>query len=155
MKFTSQRLLHDNKQTFGILQGEGFKAAFTLEDEPREVKVKGETRIPAGLYVLKIRKEETPLTLKHRVSYAKAGFDFKFHIEITNVAGFGGIYIHAGNDETHTDGCLLLGDALDLSADTKPLTKSTVAVKRFYELAYPVLEYGGVVHLEIRDENQL
>jgi len=149
MKFVSQRLLHDNKQTFGLLQGEGFKAAFTLEDEPRQVKVKGETRIPAGLYVLKIRKEETPLTLKHRIAY---GPWFKFHIEITNVAGFGGIYIHTGNDETHTDGCLLLGDALDLSLDKNPLTKSTVAVKRFYELAYPVIESGAQVLLEIRNE---
>lgn len=149
MKFISQRLFHDNKKTFGLLQGEGFKAAFTLEDEPRLVKVKGETRIPAGIYVLKIRKEDTPLTLKHRVSY---GAWFKYHIEITNVAGFGGIYIHAGNDETHTDGCLLLGDALDLSVEAKPLTKSTVAVKRFYELAYPVIESGAQVLLEIRDE---
>ena len=149
MKFTSQRLLHDNKQTFGILQGDGFKSAFTLEDEPREVKVKGETRIPAGLYVLKIRKEDTPLTLKHRKAY---GDWFSYHIEITNVAGFSGIYIHAGNDETHSDGCLLLGDCLDLSLDKNPLTKSTVAVKRFYELAYPVLEHGGIVYLEIVDE---
>lgn len=150
MKFISQRLFHDNKQTFGLLQGEGFKAAFTLEDEPRAVKVKGETRIPAGLYVLKIRKEDTPLTIKHRTTY---GSWFKFHIEITNVAGFGGIYIHAGNDETHTDGCLLLGDALDLSVESKPLTKSMVAVKRFYEIAYPVIESGSQVLLEIRDEN--
>lgn len=90
MKFISQRLLHDNKQTFGIIQGDGYKA-FTLEDEPREIKVKGETRIPSGLYLLKIRKEETPLTMKHRIAYAKAGWKtFKFHIEITNVAGFGG-----------------------------------------------------------------
>jgi len=151
MKFISQRLFHDNKQTFGLLQGEGFKAAFTLEDEPRAVKVKGETRIPAGLYVLKIRKEDTPLTIKHRTTY---GSWFKFHIEITNVAGFGGIYIHAGNDETHTDGCLLLGDALDLSVESKPLTKSTVAVKRFYEIAYPVIESGAQVLLEIRNEVQ-
>ena len=149
MKFISQRLFHDNKQTFGLLHGEGFKAAFTLEDEPRAVKVKGETRIPAGLYVLKIRKEDTPLTIKHRTTY---GSWFKFHIEITNVAGFGGIYIHAGNDETHTDGCLLLGDALDLSVESKPLTKSMVAVKRFYEIAYPVIESGAQVLLEIRNE---
>lgn len=154
MKFISQRLFHDNKQTFGLLQGDGFKAAFTLEDEPRQVKVKGETRIPAGLYILKIRKEDTPLTLKHRVDYSNAGWTtFKYHIEVTNVNGFSGIYIHTGNDEKHTDGCLLLGDALDLSADSKPLTKSTVAVKRFYELAYPVIESGAQVLLEIRDEN--
>ncbi len=149
MKFTNQRLLHDQKETFGLLTGEGFKGAFTLEDEPREVKVKGETRIPGGLYTLKIRKEETPLTLKHRKSY---GPWFQFHIEITNVAGFSGIYIHAGNDETHTDGCLLLGDALDLSVPTNPLTKSMVAVKRFYDLVYPALERGELVHLEVKDD---
>ena len=31
--------------------------AYTLEDEQRDVKVWGETRIPAGTYKLKLRKE--------------------------------------------------------------------------------------------------
>src|SRR5690606_2699229 len=43
--------------------------SFVIEDEYREVKVKGETRIPAGRYELKIRKQDTPLTLKYRKRY--------------------------------------------------------------------------------------
>ena len=42
--------------------GEGFRCkrkflAYTLEDEQRDVKVWGETRIPAGTYKLKLREE--------------------------------------------------------------------------------------------------
>ena len=125
----------------------------TLEDESQTVKVKGETRIPAGLYELKIRKEDTPLTVKHRKDY---GDWFKFHIEITNVQGFSGVYIHAGNTEQHTEGCLLLGEIqANNTMSAAVLHASIVAVKRFYAIAYPLLESGQKVHLEIRDETVL
>ena len=40
--------IDNNKRTF---------LAYTLEDEQRDVKVWGETRIPAGTYKLKLRKK--------------------------------------------------------------------------------------------------
>lgn len=154
--YSLQRSWHNGKLTYGVLTGLGKLdfVAHTLEDEPREVKLSGETRIPAGAYQLKIRKEDTHLTVKHREVYNK-GYTtpwFKYHIEITGIPNFSGVYIHAGNDETHTDGCLLLGDCLDLSLTSNQLTKSTVAVKRFYDQAYPALEAGGQLILQVKDE---
>ena len=62
MKFEVQRFSSQSDSTLGILfdvtDGRKF-LCFTLEDEAREVKVKGETRIPAGTYKLKLRKENS------------------------------------------------------------------------------------------------
>ena len=41
---------------FDVTDGRKF-LCFTLEDEARDEKVKGETRIPAGTYKIKLRNE--------------------------------------------------------------------------------------------------
>ncbi len=124
--------------------------SFTLEDEFRDKKVAKETRIPAGTYKLGVQRADTPLTLKHRTSY---GSWFIYHIEITGIPNFTGVYVHAGNDDDHTEGCLLLGDVLTnhLVAPSKPLGASIQATKRFYEKVYSLLEKGEQVFLEIKD----
>lgn len=152
MKFKLQRLKSDKNQTFGMVTGEGYQA-WSLEDEPRIVKVKGETRIPSGTYELTIRKEDTPLTIKHRQAYNKLGnIWFSYHIEVSNVPNFTGVYIHSGNDQTHTDGCLLFGDTLTITGNVNPLTESTKAIERFYRLVFPELEKGTKCFIEITDE---
>jgi hypothetical protein len=127
---------------------------FTLEDQHRDVKVKGDTRIPAGIYPLKIHKADTPLTLKHRKVY---GPWFKYHIEIADIPNFSGVYIHAGNDELHTEGCVLGGDSIlnNMIVSRNQLLSSMAAIKRFYTDIYPRLEAGEVCTLEIRDEDYL
>ena len=78
---------------------------FIIEDEYREIKVAGETRIPAGRYEIKKRiTESSEMTLKYREQYAF----FDYHLQLQDVPGFSWIYIHAGNKESHTDGCLLV-----------------------------------------------
>jgi len=158
MEIILQRLWHDKEQTFGFARDlEGLFKAHSLEDEPRDQKVKGETRIPAGRYELKIRKEDTPLTLRHRESYNKAYKTawFQYHIEVVGVKTHSGIYIHSGVDQAHTDGCLLFADKCDLSLSVKPLANSLVAIKRFYELVYPKLESGERCFITILDENNI
>lgn len=153
MKFILQRLNDNGNSTIGTLHYAGGRLfSFTLEDQHQDIKVKGETRIPANIYELKIRKEDTPLTIKHRTAY---GIWFKYHIEITGIPNFTGVYVHAGNDEKHTEGCLLLGDTLlnNEVFEKNHLATSTQAVQRFYEKVYPILEAGKEkVFIEIRDE---
>lgn len=160
MDFILQRINDNRKSTIGVLlkkiaSGKDTITAlqgFTLEDEYREDKVSGETRIPAGFYKLGIRKEETPLTLKYRKRYAW----FKNHIEILNVPNFKGVYIHIGNTDVDTDGCVLLGDAVDNnSIGGGTITNSTVCFQRFYSIVFDHLNGGGVATLEIRDEKFL
>lgn len=160
MVFKAQRLFF----TKGISQGDytigfiietmGRFKSFTVEDTYRPVKIQNETRIPAGLYELKINPTDTPLTIKHRADYNKPGNEwFKYHIELKGIAGYSGVYVHAGNDDLHTKGCLLLNYAVDTTATNKPGSKSTIAVEAFYKLVYPVLEEGReACFMEVRDE---
>lgn len=126
----------------------------SLEDEKRDIKVSGETRIPVGFYELKIWNDgqhPNQWVLDHRVKY---GDWFKFPIEVTKVPGFTGVLIHTGIDQSHTEGCILLDDTMgNNTVDTANQgARSLQAVKRFYEKVYPALELGGKAFLEVRDE---
>lgn len=163
MKFTLQRLFF----TKGLLKGDytvGFLTensgrfrSFCIEDTWRAQKVFGETRIPAGLYQLKIHAAETPLTLKNRLAYNTPSNNwFKFHIEVMGIPGYGDVFIHSGNDDSHTEGCLLPNYVVDSSAPDMPGSKSIIAVEAFYKLAYPILESGSdTILLDVRDETFL
>lgn len=156
-----QRYSDNRKSTLGLLFKVGSHAnaivltlrGYTLEDTYRPQKIKGETRIPAGIYRLKLRKEVTPLTQKYRDKYPW----FKFHIEITNVVGYVGIYLHIGNNHSHTDGCVLVGDAVDNNTISDgEITRSTDAFKRLYQELYDEVEDDeNEVLIEIRDEKEL
>lgn len=157
MNLLLQRFSDNGKSTMGLLFHKEDNLRFldfVLEDEHREEKVSKETRIPAGYYELQIRKEDTPLTIKHRQAY---GTWFKFHIEITKIPNFSGVYLHAGNDETHTDGCPLIGNTLSNHwiVTKGQLVSSIDGTRRLYELVYPHLESGHKAFIEIRDESFL
>lgn len=128
----------------------------TIEDEGRQTKVMGETRIWAGFYELKILKLDNDWTQRHRAKYNLSGDAwFTFPIEITNVKDFSGVLIHVGYGEKDTEGCVLLADTIgNNTVDVGNLGgRSMDAVKRFYKKVYPYLEQGGKVFLEIRNEN--
>ena len=80
--------------TMGLLLIDGVFTCWTLEDVVREVKIPGETAIPAGRYAVQ-------LSLSQRFQ--------KLLPEILTVPGFTGIRIHAGNTQADTAGCLLVG----------------------------------------------
>jgi len=127
--------------------------AYTLEDEYREQKVSKETRIPAGFYEVIINQADTEKTLAYRKKYAPW---FKYHLMLKNVPGFTGIYIHIGNTDADTEGCILLGDSADNNAvSAGNVTNSTVSFQRFYKEVYGILESGQKVHIEVRDEKHL
>lgn len=150
MEIYNNRVAHTSNSTLGILSfDEENPWAFIIEDEPRDIKIVGETRIPCGRYKLGIRKQDTPLTLKHRKAY---GSWFKYHIELLNVPKFTGIYIHSGNTEKHTMGCQILGDAMKVVSGEFECRNSIKTTKAFYERVYPLLEKGEEVYYNILDE---
>ena len=160
MNYILQRFSDNRDCTLGLLfkkivYGNEFRLnfqAYTLEDEYREVKEMKETRIPSGFYELGLQSIETPKTLAYRTKYPW----FKNHIEIQKVPNFKGVYIHIGNKDEDTDGCLLLGDtANNNNVAIGEITTSTVAFKRFYEVVHEALLKKEKVFLEIRDENHL
>lgn len=171
MKLVNQRNFYTTGNpkgdyTLGICQADfaPFKC-FVLEDTFRPTKVPGETRFKSGLYKLGIRKEDTPLTIKHRESYAaKQKADPKthgdwflnnpgwFHIEILDIPDYIGCYWHSGIDDSHTKGCNLPMYGFDLSKIDNPGSFSLKATNDLYALVYPLLIEGKTIFQEVRDE---
>jgi hypothetical protein len=147
MKLRVIRYYSADDYTLGMLLDEtsGRKfLAYTLEDEHREVKVAGETRIPAGTYNITLRK----VGGFHSKYSTKYGSMHKGMLWVRDVPGFEYILIHTGNTDEHTAGCLLVGN----TSDYKGIIGSSVdAYKRIYPAIAKVLTDGGSV--EITYEN--
>ncbi len=151
MKLELQRFSSGEYDTLGLLLerttlGRRF-LCFTLEDEARAVKVKGETRIPAGTYRLDLRRAGGLHT-----KYAEL---FPFHrgmLWLVGVPGFEWVYLHIGNDEDDTAGCPLVGDQV-LSNVLGPgkLLYSSRAYQRIYPSIASAIEVGGEVTLDVVD----
>tara|TARA_B110000093_G_scaffold16473_1_gene15229 strand:+ start:785 stop:1249 length:465 start_codon:yes stop_codon:yes gene_type:complete len=121
---------------------------FTLEDEHRDVKVMAETRIPAGRYALKLRKEGG----FHNRYSKKYESTHKGMIHVQDVPGFTYILWHTGNTDEHTAGCLLLGDTSQQNITKEGfIGSSTSAYKRVYPLIASSLEGGEEVTVEYID----
>jgi len=144
MKLEVYRISSEDDSTSGIMfevetaenpHGEGFRCkrrflCYTLEDEKREEKVMGETRIPAGTYDLKLRKEGG---FNKKYAYRFADIH-RGMLHVTNVPNFKYVLIHCGNTDENTAGCLLVGDSQENNQIKKNgfIGNSTRAYMRIY-----------------------
>jgi len=106
---------------------------YTIEDEQRDVKVYGETRIPPGTYKLKLR---TVGGFHSRYSN-KYGDWHKGMIWVQDVPGFEYILWHTGNTDESTAGCLILGQTQESNLVKKDgWVGSSVSA---YKFVYPIV----------------
>ena len=133
---------------FDVTNGTEF-LCYTLEDERREEKVMAETRIPAGVYSIILRKEGG-----HHARYTKKyGNMHKGMLWLQDVPNFKWILIHTGNTDEHTAGCLIVGDSQENNLLMKNgfIGKSTQAYKRIYPPIAEAIENGEEVTIEYID----
>ncbi len=120
---------------------------YLLQDEHREVKVPGQTRIPAGRYRITLRTEGG--------FHQRYSTRFPWHrgmLWLRDVPGFEWILIHPGNDHTHTDGCLLTGDSVYSNVGRAGrLGESVKAYERIYQQIVAALEAGDEVWIQVQD----
>jgi len=148
MKLINTRIARDNESTLGLLTVNGKKFSFVIEDEKREIKIKGETRIPAGLYPVKFRKEITPLTKKYRAKYSW----FTYHLELQNVPDFTNVYIHIGNFESSTAACQVVGNKAGFDDNNHFRNYESIDnFKHLYLLVSEALNRGETITYEIVD----
>ena len=122
---------------------------YTLEDEKRDEKIAGETRIPEGEYEILFRKEggfHSKYT--ERFSDIHQGM-----LEVQDVPNFKYVLLHCGNTDEHTAGCLLLGDSQENNI-VKPngwIGSSSQAYKRVYPIIADELIKGNKVTIKYKD----
>lgn len=136
-----------SESTRGELLMDGDRFGDTLEDEKRDVKVSGETRIPAGRYRLGLRtflssEEEKGLISDMTKKYRKKFEWFMYHIQVMDVPNFSYVYIHVGNYESNTDACLLIGDGFTDYDEKSAIWNSSDTYEEFYKIVVPILEDG-------------
>lgn len=147
MELKVERFKSNQHETIGRFYVNGKHVCYSLEDERREVKVKSETRIPAGRYEIKLRTIG-----EHHVKYAKR---YTFHrgmLWLQNVPGFEYILIHIGNTDKDTAGCLLIGESYTMHQNRFTISQSAAAYERIYPLVAKELTEGRKVFITIVDE---
>ncbi len=153
MKLKVLRFSSQEDSTSGLLFKESDLGVeflcYTLEDERRALKVKGETRVPAGTYEIKLRKEGG---FNARYTKKYGGFH-RGMLHICDVPNFEYILIHTGNTDEHTAGCLLVGDSQENNVIIKDgfIGKSGNAYKRIYPAIAKAIELNEEVTIEYID----
>ena len=141
MKLTLQRTsVAGHPMTFGKLFADGQFLVYTLEDEVREVqgqpvaswKIKGQTAIPSGEY---------RITLEHSPRFGPNT------LTVHDVPGFVGVRIHAGNTVADTEGCPLLGMAVNAHGIVGGT--SSPAVKLVKQLVGAAIARGELVLMDV------
>lgn len=154
MELTVKRFADNGDTTLGILYIDGIFQCFTVEDEERITKKKGETRVPEGRYDVKLRS----VGGFHKRYSSKYGSKHVGMLCIHNKSGwklenkgmsFQYILIHTGNTDDHTAGCLLLNDAV--SGSTFTGSSSVNAYKRVYPKIARAVKAGEGVTIEYVD----
>ena len=147
LRFSSEKD-STNGLLFDVTNGRRF-LCYTLEDEHRDVKKYGETRVPAGTYRITLRT----VGGFHGRYLKKYGEMHKGALWVRDVPNFEYILIHTGNTDEHTAGCLLLGDSQQANfGDSNGFVGSSVdAYKRVYPPIAKALEDGEDVSITYTD----
>jgi hypothetical protein len=133
MKILVERFDSGKNDTLGRLYINGKFFCFTLEDEYRAVKVKGDTRIPEGTY---------------KVVFYNSPSHGPESLMIENVPGFQYILIHPGNTEDDTMGCLLPGMKLGTVKGKRAVTESKKAFEKIYPIISDAIKRGEEVTIK-------
>jgi hypothetical protein len=118
---------------------------YVCEDEKREVKIKGETRIPVGTYKIELR-DEGGMTKRYEAKFPGL---HRGMLWLRHVPGFEWVYIHIGNTDDHTEGCLLVGYGANRTNGENTVSRSTDAYKDLYKIILSAIAAGELVEIAI------
>lgn len=150
MELLVNRISSASESTLGnlfILDDTPRFECYTLEDQYNEPKIPGETRIPPGIYQITLRTEGA--------MHQRYGLRFPWHrgmLWLRDVPDFEWIYIHVGNKDDDTEGCILVGNGQLSNKDERgQVTGSVAAYKELYSRILDALSGGQEVWITIED----
>lgn len=136
-----------------------------IEDEKRDIKVHGETRIPNGVYDMSLRisprfsssyyrDDEGNLILpKDRTT---PELQQKYHslhemIWVKNVPGFEFILWHWGNSDDDSHGCYIVGSVFGVSNKQEVVLNSRKKYTEIYPIIWRAIK-KGIVTVEYKEQ---
>ena len=144
MKLRLRRLYETGIHTVGLLTY-GRHVFTTLEDAGHDQKIKGQTRIPAGVYELQLRTT-SPMASRYRDRF---GDTHEGMIWLQSVPQFDYVYIHLGNVAEDTDGCILVGRTMEPARGF--IGDSVKAYEEFYPPVMEALKRHDKVSIKVED----
>ena len=147
MKIKVERYGYGFDSTGGLLRVENVHIGYTCEDQrrPTGIKVQDETCIPAGRYEIKLRNSGG---MNRR--YKKRFVDHRGMLHLQDVPGFEWIYIHIGNNDDHTSGCILVGRTATRAPNGEyTVGRSVEAYTELYAICSAAIESGEKVFVEV------
>lgn len=140
MEVVVNRFVSDDDTTISRITVDGTFVCFGLEDEYREDKMSGETRIRAGTYDVTLR---TAGRFHERYGRRYSHFH-RGMLHIRDVPEFEWILIHCGNTDDDTRGCLLVGSQAITTPGDMKITGSRDAYERFYPMVVDAAASGDL-----------
>lgn len=128
MIITIDRFKQTKDATLSKLSIDGKFRCYVLEDVYHAIKIFGKTRIPCGVYDIKLRTEGGYYK-KYCAKFSEPDHGILW---LQNVKDYKYIYIHIGNYSDQTKGCLLTGYGYDLTGKKTMVTRSTDAYTSIY-----------------------
>jgi hypothetical protein len=155
------RLYDNGGDTLGILYypdiQSNLRYVFSLEDEYREVKKYGETRIPAGRYEIQLRKEGGIYDsyINHKNATIKALTKKYGMPEIIGIPEYKYVLIHIGNTDVDTAGCILIGNQAENNSNKKGFVSDSAGAYVFLVSAvYAAFEKSKRVFITVVDQDR-
>ena len=149
MELKLKRFSGADESTLGLIFVEKRFHCYSLEDQWNVPKVPGETRIPAGRYQILLRTDGG--------MHSRYTDRFDFHkgmLWLQDVPDFTFIYIHTGNNDDHSEGCILTGDGqVQNVTERGQVTSSVSAYTRLYKVITEALLHEDV-WITIEDEEK-
>lgn len=151
MELEALRISSGAESTLGVLfelkNGHRQFQCYILEDQFNEPKIPKETRIPSGHYQILMRDAGGMVRrYKQRFPWHKG------MLWLQDVPDFTFVYIHVGNTDDDSEGCLLVGDAQSTNVgDDGMVTHSVNAYRRLYNKIVSALDAGEDVWITLED----
>ena len=152
MELRLKRIALRDTYTIGKLYVDYHYFCDTLEDkvrdynkdgdlnDPNEQKVYGKTAIPYGRYEITMKVQSPKYSQRASYDWCKG-----YLPRLLNVPHFDGILIHSGNDETHSHGCLLVGE----NKVKGKVINSMETLKRLYRILKSASDSGEKIWITI------
>ncbi len=132
--------------------GEDF--GFIIEDQYQDgPKVPGETCIPAGRYRVELRTDSPKFARYYEAEWSRDWYRGMPWLQ--DVPGFSFIYAHPGENDDHSDGCLITGEEYRVIGTRHWIIKggtSRPAFKRLCLAIYAALDRGEDVWWTVNDD---